>query len=149
MSVAFSLLLVPAAALALRYLLLRRGRLWAGLQGVALALLVLLVPNAGSLYAGKGVAPFAAMPKWIADFSAWVGENVPENGRLLFAGRTSHAYGRGHVAYLPLLAGREMLACDYYEFPPGLAETDSPPRSAHRAPGGAQDHNHASCNTNS
>ncbi len=136
MSVAFALLLVPSAALALRRLLMRRSPVWAGLQGAALALLVLLAPNAGQLYAGKGAAPFAAMPPWIAGFAGWIRENVPENGRLLFAGRTSHAYGRGHVAYLPILAGREMIACDYYEFPPGLAETDSPPPSAARAPGG-------------
>ena len=136
MGVAFALLLIPAAALALRRLLLRREPAWAGLQGAALALLLLLAPNATPLYAGKGAAPFAAMPPWIAEFADWVRANVPENGRLLFAGRTIHAYGRGHIAYLPILAGREMLACDYYEFPPGLGETDSPPPAAARAPGG-------------
>lgn len=59
---------------------------------------------------------------------------VPEDGRILFAGKTEHAFGGGHVAPLPLLAGREMFACDYYGFPPGSAPNDCPPREL-RLPG--------------
>jgi hypothetical protein len=54
---------------------------------------------------------------------------VPPGGRVLFAGATVHFYGRGHVAFLPCLTGREMMACDYYAFPPGTVEYNYPPRA--------------------
>ncbi len=106
------------------------------LQAVSLALLVLGASNTAGLYRGKGVASFRPLPPFVQNLSAWVSENVPEGSRLAFAGRTIHTYGRGHVAYLPILAGREMMACDYYEFPPGTYEADFPPRAARSQPGG-------------
>ena len=60
---------------------------------------------------------------------AWVRENVPEEGRLGFAGKAVHAYGGGNIAYLPVLTGREMMADDYYGFPRGTIEYDYPPRA--------------------
>ena len=59
---------------------------------------------------------------------------VPEGGRVLFAGKAAHAFGGGHLAPLPWLAGREMFACDYYGFPPGTAPNDCPPKDR-RPPG--------------
>jgi len=61
-------------------------------------------------------------------------ELVPEDGRILFAGKTEHAFGGGHVAPLPWLTGREMFACDYYGFPAGTAPDDCPPKDL-RFPG--------------
>lgn len=106
------------------------------LQAATLALLVLGAFNTAALYRGKGVASFRPLPPFIQDLSAWISDNVPEGSRLLFAGRAIHTYGRGHVAYLPVLADREMIACDYYEFPPGTYEADCPPRAARSQPGG-------------
>ena len=133
------LLAVPAA--------FRLGMLWRDaraaavpLQGAALALLVLGIFNVGRLYHGEGNASFRPLPPFVQELSSWVSENVPENHRFLFAGRTIHAFGRGHVAYLPVLAGREMMACDYYEFPPGTYEADFPPRAARSLPGGLHEY---------
>ena len=129
------LAVVPAAVLA--------GQIWRDhkaplllLQSSLLALLVLGIPNTTKLYGGKGFAPFRAMPAFTANLAAWVHANVPEGSRFLFAGRTQHSYGRGHVAYLPVLAGREMMSCDYYDFPPGTFEPDYPPKSSRAEPGG-------------
>jgi hypothetical protein len=68
------------------------------------------------------------MPPEIRAFAETVRREVPPEGRLLFYGRTVHSFGGGHVAYLPVLAGREMMACDYYHFPPKMVEYDYPPR---------------------
>ena len=106
------------------------------LQSALLALLLLGIPNVAKLYGGRGVAPFRPMPEFTANLAAWVRDNVSEGSRFLFAGRTQHAYGRGHVAYLPILAGREMMACDYYDFPPGTFEPSYPPKASRAEPGG-------------
>ena len=65
----------------------------------------------------------------ILGLTKWIDENTPEDGRILFAGRTVHGIGGGHVAYLPVMTGREMMACDYYHFSPKRVEYDYPPRA--------------------
>jgi len=59
----------------------------------------------------------------------WLRENVPEDGRVAFAGKAVHAYGGGNTAYLPVLTGREMMGDDYYGFPRGTIAYDYPPRA--------------------
>lgn len=80
------------------------------------------------LYAGRGYAPYHAMPPLVERLSDWVRTQVPEGARVMFAGRCVHFYGGGHVAYLPALAEREMMACDYYAFPITTVEYEYPPR---------------------
>ncbi len=133
--VAGSLAVVPAAC-NLRRLGQCRGPAATGLQAAALALLLLGLANTAGLYASRGFAPFTAMRPSLRQLAGWIRQHVPEDGRLLFAGPAVHAYGRGHVAYLPLLTGREMMACDYYGFPPGMVEMDYPPRRERERPGG-------------
>jgi hypothetical protein len=58
----------------------------------------------------------------------WLRENVPEDGRVAFAGKAVHAFGGGNTAYLPVLTGREMMGDDYYGFPRGTIEYNYPPR---------------------
>ena len=135
---------IAAGMLAVIPASIRVGQVWRDhkaalvpLQTAALALLLLGIPNAAKLYHGKGVAPFGPIPALVTDLAAWVRENVPEGSRFLFAGPTRHAFGHAHVAYLPLLAGREMMACDYYDFPPGTFEPAYPPKSSRREPGGS------------
>lgn len=108
----------------------RAGIAATGLQAMTLALLILGATNAVRIYGSRGFAPFTGMRPSVRHLADWIHTNVPEDGRLLFAGLAVHAYGRGHVAYLPLLTGREMMACDYYGFPPGMVEMDYPPRAA-------------------
>lgn len=64
----------------------------------------------------------------------WIADNVPPGARVLFAGPTVHGYGGGHVAYLPVLAGRSMMACDYYHFSPSTHEYEFPPRAFREEP---------------
>jgi len=79
------------------------------------------------IYANKGAAPYSTMPPRYNDFVEWLADNTPEGSRVLFAGRTVHYYGGGHIAYLPRLVGREMMADDYYAFPVGTIEYNYPP----------------------
>lgn len=136
MAIVLGLLAVVPAACHAGAILRDDRSSWAPLQGMILALLVLGVANATLLYHGAGKMPFGPMRGFVPGFSAWVRDNVPENHRVLLGGRSWHYYGKGHVAYLPVLAEREMMACDYYEFPIGTYEQASPPSIAERWPGG-------------
>ena len=69
------------------------------------------------------------LPPEMTEFVEWIRADVPEDGRLGFAGRAVHFYGGGNIAYLPVLAGREMMADDYYGFPRGTIEYNYPPRT--------------------
>ena len=69
----------------------------------------------------------------MAAFAEWIRAEVPAEGRLGFAGRAVHSYGGGIIAYLPVLAGREMMADDYYGFPRGTIEYNYPPLAYRRS----------------
>ncbi len=105
-------------------------------QGVYLAMLVCSLVNTPKFYGARGEVRYYGMQPFVADFTTWITDNVPEDGRLAFAGPAVHAYGWGHTAYLPMLADREMMGCDYYGFPPKMVEYDYPPRSSRAMPGG-------------
>lgn len=64
----------------------------------------------------------------------WIRTDIPEDARVLFAGYTMHGYGGGHVAHLPAMTGREMMACDYYHFSPKEVEYDYPPAAWRNSP---------------
>ena len=124
------LAIIPAALWCGRILDDRRTALLP-LQASILALLLVGLPNLYDLYHGRGSAPFQPMRGFLPEFVGWIRANVPEGHRLLFAGRAYHYYGKGHVAYLPILTGREMMSCDYYEFPVGLFDPEYPPAAYH------------------
>lgn len=128
MSIAlFYAALVPAAIGAGRLLRSRDLRL-APVQAFLCILLALGGWNVARIYANRSRAPYMLMERPVPELTAWIRTHVPGNGRLLFAGRCVHAYGRGKVAYYPVLTGREMMASDYYGFPQGMAEFEYPPR---------------------
>ena len=127
----FFVAVIPAALSAARLLGTRRPGLGVVRAGV-LALLVLGGWNVARIYANKGPAPYSVMPSRYREFAEWLKVNVPEQSRVLFAGRTVHYYGGGHIAYLPRLTGREMMADDYYAFPVGTIEYNYPPRRFRR-----------------
>ncbi len=118
--------LVPAALCAGRVL---RSAGWrsAPARAVLFALLVLGGYNVSQLYANRGIATAQTIDPMVNELIEWVRGEVPENGRLLFAGRAVHYYGGGNIAYLPVMAGREMMADDYYGFPPRTIEYNYPP----------------------
>ncbi|HIE11289.1 MAG TPA: hypothetical protein EYP62_06705, partial [Kiritimatiellae bacterium] len=105
----------------------RSARL-APLQAALIVLLVIAGMNAADLYENRGIERYNVMSREVRDFVAWVRANVPSGARLLFAGPTVHGYGGGHVALLPALTGREMMACDYYHFSMKKVEYEYPPR---------------------
>lgn len=100
----------------------------AGVKAFLFALLVAGGLNAADLYENRGIERYCVMSDEVRNFAAWIRGNVPEGSRLLFAGPTVHGYGGGHVAYLPVMAGREMMACDFYHFSPKRVEYEYPPR---------------------
>ena len=124
---AIMLAIVPAAILVGQAFDSVSPRLCAVRSGL-FALLLLGGMTVAALYGGEGYAPYKSMPPVINSFAEAVRREVPSDGRLLFYGSTVHSFGGGHVAYLPILTGREMMACDYYHFPPKMVEYDYPPR---------------------
>ncbi len=126
---------LPAALLAVVPAAIHAGRMIADRhpcagywRATALALLLLGGMTVVALYGGAGYAPYTSLPPEIRAFAETVRREVPQDGRLLFYGKTVHSFGGGHVAYLPILTGREMMACDYYHFPPKMVEYDYPPK---------------------
>ena len=139
MGVVASCLMALPAACVLRKALTSRARLAPLLQATALALLLCTLQNVPRHYGGRTPGAYVGTRQIVRDLAAWIQANVPEDGRLLFAGSAVHAYGRGHIAYLPKLAGREMMSCDYYGFPRGMVEMDYPPRVFRAQPDGCYD----------
>lgn len=116
----------PASILAGR--LLRNGDI--RLAMVRAGLVAMLATGAYSvskIYANKGPAPYRVPDEQVTELTTWLRENTPPDARIMFLGKTVHAFGRGQIAYLPILAGREMMACDYYNFPMDTVEYDYPP----------------------
>ncbi|MGD9612058.1 MAG: hypothetical protein AB7V22_04065 [Kiritimatiellia bacterium] len=115
-----------------------RGRAWgwAAAQGVVVAALGLGLRTTHMHYANAGGIGMWPAPDSIRQFAEWIRAEVPEDGRLGFAGRAEQLYGWGKIAYLPILADREMMADDYYGFPLGTVEYDYPPAAYRRTPAG-------------
>lgn len=110
------------------------GPRFAPARAAALALLFLGGYNAARIYGNQGIAPYSTMTEEVREMVTWVRRNTPADGRILFAGPTVHGYGRGHVALLPVLTGREMMAVDYFHFSPKRVEYQYPPRAFRETP---------------
>ena len=102
------------------------------LYTVAAAWIVSLILLGGyegyTLYANRGQMDFQTMPRHTRELLEWLKAEVPEEGRLLIAGRAVHGYGGAKVAAMPLFIDREMISSDYYGFSPKLVEYQCPPR---------------------
>jgi len=121
------LAIVPAALVCARVLKTRHPLL-ALARAAVISALILTGVTVARLYCNEGVTPytvFAGSGKWMVD---WIKQHSPAQGRILFAGCALHDFGRGHIAYLPVFTGHEMMACDYYHFPPSSVEYDYPPK---------------------
>lgn len=120
--------MVLPASMAYGYLY-RRKDLFAFIATAFITGLIIMGGYASVKYMGnEGRADFRTMSPEMKEISRWIQENVPEDGRVLFAGPTSHSYGAAKIAALPALTGREMMACDYYGFSPKLVEYGYPPK---------------------
>ncbi|MBN1556733.1 MAG: hypothetical protein JW951_01150 [Lentisphaerae bacterium] len=134
MAIPFFWLLVPPAAVAVAHLLTADRPALAPVRAALVMLLVLTVLNTRSIYCNRGRFRYSVLDHHVARFAQWIAANVPAGGRLLFTGPTHHAYFKGHVAYLPVLSGREMMACDYYAFPPEMVKYEYPPAGFRETP---------------
>lgn len=135
---ALMLAAIPAALLAGKAFNSTSPRL-GGLRALLATLLLLGGVTVAAIYKGEGYAPYTTLPPEVEAFANTVRREVPPDGRLLFYGATVHSFGGGHVAYLPVLTGREMMACDYYHFPPKMVEYDYPPLPWRRTAEGIAD----------
>ncbi|NCA83562.1 MAG: hypothetical protein EOM72_12610 [Opitutae bacterium] len=134
MAIPMMFLAVGPAAIGCARLL--RGADWR-LAPARAALVVLLGLggwNVARLYGNQGSGYYQFMPEAIHDFAARLRSEVPEGGRVMFAGPAVHYFGRGHVAYLPCLVGREMMAVDYYHFPTTYVQYEYPPAGFNQTP---------------
>lgn len=134
MAIPMMLVAVFPAALAVSRILRTRDHRLALARAAVTSLLVMGAWNVTRFYDNKGPGRFNTLTSQVRDLNAWIRETTPEDGRVLFAGATVHTYGRGHVAYLPVLTGREMMACDYYHFPTDTVEYNYPPRAFRQSP---------------
>ncbi|NLB65337.1 MAG: hypothetical protein GX803_02565 [Lentisphaerae bacterium] len=105
-----------------RHALRRAATAW------AVALLLTGAYQGAKTWNGKGLGPFQTMPDATRQLIHWLADNVPSNGRVLFAGRAVHGYGGAKAAALPHFTGREMMAADFYGFSPQIVEYQYPPR---------------------
>jgi len=121
---------IPPASIVTARLLSTRERRLAVVRSGLLSLLILSGLNVSRIYANRVPAgPYTILQPRTREFAEWFKSNTSEDARILFAGCCVHCYGRGHIAYLPCLAKREMMACDYYHFPPRTVEYNFPPRA--------------------
>ena len=123
----------PASILVSRLLRACDLRL-AVVRAALFALLVLSAYNIKRIYANEGIAPYQVLRAPIPELTDWIRNETPADGRIMFAGACVHAYGWGNVAYLPVMAEREMMADDYYGFPAGTIEYNYPPRRFRASP---------------
>lgn len=124
--------IVPASLMASELLQSRNARL-ALLRAALVAFLAVSGWNTARLFGNEGRARYVTIPPEISAMARWLGTDDADGGRVLFAGCTLHGYC-GHVACLPYLAGREMMACDYYHFGLGSVEYNYPPRAWRTSP---------------
>lgn len=104
----------------------RSGRIAAAVIG---AFLFTGTRSVDLVYANQTPIRFYGMSEHVKTFVEHIKFHSKPGDRILFAGPTVHGIGGGHVAYLPVLTGREMMACDYYAFSPKLVEYEYPPRA--------------------
>jgi hypothetical protein len=126
---ALFLAVIPAGYWLGRIMRVRNARL-APIQASLVALLSVGGLNAAQLYRSEVRAEHSTLAQSgeLRELITWVRQNTPPDGRVLLAGATVHGYGGGHVAFLPVLTDREMMAGDYYHFSPKLVEYNYPHR---------------------
>jgi hypothetical protein len=101
-------------------------------RALIVALLLLGGWNTARIYGNQWTAKYVTPSEELGRMNAWFRAHTPAGGRILFAGKTVHAFGRGHIAPLPIFTGREMMGFDYYHFPGG--DYEYPPRPYRESP---------------
>jgi hypothetical protein len=123
---------LPTALTIEEFLIRREGP--SILRALLISFWIVTVPSVVAHFGPRPHGPYRTMPVEIEEMASWIHRSVPDGTRVLWAGATVHGVGGGHVAYLPVLAGRSMMACDYYHFSPRQVEYNYPPRIFRKTP---------------
>lgn len=125
---------VPPAAFVTALLLETRGRGTAILRAALLAILLLGGWSVVRIYADMPDEGYDVLQPNVQALAQWARKETAPGERIMIAGSTGHDYGGGHVAFLPVMLGREMVSSEYrHEQDPDI-RAGSPP---HRPPGSA------------
>lgn len=119
---ALGFLLTVPAALAAGWLLGLGERRLAPVRALVLAALGVSLLSAGMYWTNRGFAPYKTLEPANRDFVELLRREVPPQGRVFWGGVTMHSFAGGHIAALPYLSGRMMLAADFYHFHPAELE---------------------------
>lgn len=111
----FYICIVPSSLLISKVLDQRDNRLTI-FQTILVSLLIMGGLACIRMYANKGFARYIVIGENVEKLINWIKENTPKDGRILFAGSTGHAYGKGRVSFMPYLAEREFMAGDFFQF---------------------------------
>ena len=103
-------------------------------RAAIVAILIVGAANAAMMFGNNLQAPYETLSREGRAVTALLNSGAPEGTRVLFVGPTVHGYFGGHVAFLPCLAGREMMACDYYHFSMAAVEYEYPPNPWRKNP---------------
>jgi len=95
-------------------------------RAMLLSILVLGGFNSTRIYGNKGPAKYVTMSPFVEQFTDWLRKNTPEKGRVLLAGCATNEYWQGRVAFLPVMADREMMAIDHFNSSRSAAGHDYP-----------------------
>ena len=109
------IMIVPAAFWMGRIFSFSRRR-DAAVRGVVLASVLFTVYSAGYIWSNKGFERYSLPGETERQLVGLLKEEVPPTARVFWAGRTMHSFGGGHVASLPYLTGKMMMAADFYHF---------------------------------
>lgn len=119
----FFVSIIPAALWMARWLESTAGGMVI-VRAAVLSILLLSGLNSMHVYGNKGPARYVTMSAGMSQLVDWTRKNGPENGRVLFVGSTAYEYGKGHIACLPILTGREMIAQDCFNVSTNAADGD-------------------------
>jgi hypothetical protein len=105
------------------------NRKWMALfRALVISFVILCGINAVFIYGNRGrVERFRTISEETIELAGWLKEKVPEDGRVLIAGPAGHSITAGHVAYLPVLSERALMALDFYHVPLKKVGYDYPP----------------------
>ncbi|MDB4285327.1 hypothetical protein N9903_00270, partial [bacterium] len=109
------IMIVPAAFWMGRIFSFSRRR-DAAVRGVVLASVLFTVYSAGYIWSNKGFERYSLPGETERQLVGLLKGEVPPTARVFWAGRTMHGFGGGHVAPLPYLTGKMMMASDFYHF---------------------------------
>jgi len=126
-NLAVLLAVAPAAILVHRILRLRDRRL-ALVRSALFGLLLVTILQVYNLFAHKTSIHYVTLHSPLTELMAFFKAKDTPPGRVMFVGRNNAHFGHSWVACLPILADREMMGSDYYNFPPGFKDvSDYPP----------------------